>query len=113
MLGVELVVAQEFEEGAMEVVGAALHRNCDLRAATETIFGGVGASLDFEFLDRFNGRHEIRDVDARVFGVDAVETDDLMNLALAIGADGESLAGNRETAEAVAAAGAITELHAG
>jgi len=49
-IGVEFVIAEEFEEGAVELVGAVLEGDVDDGAGGAAIFGGVAGGLDFELL---------------------------------------------------------------
>src|SRR5262245_52978135 len=96
----------------MKTVRAALHGHRDLRAAAEAVLGRVCIRLDLEFFQRFYGWHEIGDVNTRVLRIHSIQTDDLVSLALAIGAHGKALPGYRKAGEAVAAARALTELDA-
>src|SRR6266478_1578040 len=96
----------------MQAVGAALHSHTDHGAAAKAVFGRVGVGLDPELLQSLYRRHEIGDVDARIFGVGSIQTDHLKYLAYTVGADGEACAGNRKSTQTVAAPGAVPELHA-
>ena len=57
IVGVQLVVAKELEDRAVELVGAALDRGIDHGARCVAEFRGEGAGLDFEFLHRVHRRH--------------------------------------------------------
>ena len=52
VVGIQLVVAQELEYRAVELIGAALDGGIDHRARRVTEFRREGAGLDFEFLHR-------------------------------------------------------------
>src|SRR5205085_5970325 len=113
ILRVEFVIAQKLEQGAMQAVSAALHRHADHRPAAEAVFGRISVGLDPELLQRLHRRYEVRDMDARIFGVGSIETDHLKRLADAVGADGKAGARNWKSTQTVAAPSAIAELHAG
>jgi hypothetical protein len=49
--GVEFIVAEEFEEGAVKVVGAGFGDDVDLGAAVAAVVGGVGVAFDADFGD--------------------------------------------------------------
>ena len=87
IFGVGGVVAQEFEKGAMKLIGAGLQRHLHVGAVVHAVFGGIGAGLDFHFFDRVDGRIEIYRVDQRLAGDHAVQSDALVGVALAVGAD--------------------------
>ena len=50
--GVELFVAEEFEEGAVELIGTRLLVDHDDAAVGASVFGGVAVDFDAEFVDR-------------------------------------------------------------
>ena len=55
VLGVELLVAEELEGGAVEVVGPGLEVDVDDAAHGAAVLGGVGVGLDLELLDGVDG----------------------------------------------------------
>src|SRR5439155_10055424 len=71
-LSVQSIVAKEFEQGAMICVTAGLGQHIDLGALMPEL-GGINTDLNFEFLNRVNGRKHDIGIEIRVGVVDAVE----------------------------------------
>ena len=86
-LGVEFLVAEEFEDRAVEGVAARLGDDVHLRALV-TELGRVDAGLDLELLDRIDRRQGDVVVEVRVGVTDAVERVVVEEDALTTGGDG-------------------------
>ena len=82
---IELFVAQEFEERAVELVGAGLGGGVE-EAAGAAMFGGVGVLLDAELLQRVDGGLDPATALVLFAGVGAVEV--IGHLAAADAGDG-------------------------
>ena len=67
----------------MELLGSRLGHNIDLCAGPFAELCGLVVGLDLELFDRLDRGDEVGDVDAGIFGVNAVEGHSLVNLALA------------------------------
>ena len=112
LIGGDLVVAQELEQRAVEVVAAALHRDRGHGAAAKPDFRRVSVGLNLELFDRLDRGNEVGDVNARILRVHAIERNDLVNLALPVGADRVAGSRDREAARPVGHAAAASELNA-
>ena len=99
---VELVVAQEFKQRTVQVVGARTHHHDQLCAGVKAVLGRIGAREHFHFFNRLRGRREGNRVDPRFGRHHAVERCMLAHFALPVGNDRDGLPGNRDTAAAAA-----------
>ena len=116
VLRVQHIIAEELEPGAVELVGAGLQRDGELRACIGPVFGGVTAGLHLELLHGFDGRGEGHRIDAGLGDTYTVESSVLIGIPLAVGRNGDGRAGDRHAASASGQpveAHAVAELHAG
>ena len=112
ILGGELVVSEEFVEGAVELIGTAFDDHLQDGTAVLSVFGGVGRGLHAELFEGIDRWGEGGGVDAGFGGDDAVESHLLVDFALAVGADGNAVSGDGEAAGTIEAH-ADAELNAG
>ncbi|MCA2968151.1 MAG: hypothetical protein INH43_06520 [Acidobacteriaceae bacterium] len=70
--GVGFVVAEELEQGAVVLVGAAFGGDVNL-AGTAAEFGGVDTGLDLELLEGFDGGEDDVEIEVDVGVGDAIE----------------------------------------
>ena len=91
ILRVQIVVAQIFVEHAVDLVGAGLGGEVDLRAGAASELGGVGAGLHLEFLDGFGGDRDGVLVDRQIVVVHAVEQEVIGLFARAVDGDRPAL----------------------
>ena len=66
IVGIQVTVAEELEQRAVESIAARFCHNVHVRTRVTSVAGVVGGSLDFELLDRVRIGNRDADVDARV-----------------------------------------------
>ena len=106
--GVEGVVTEEFECGAVIAVGSALDGDIGLRAGVHSVLGGIDSALNLELLDGFDGGNEEHGRLEAVGGRNAVESDVLIGVALSVGGEADNLTGHGSGADGLLAVNAHT-----
>ncbi len=91
-----MIIAEEFEERGVELVGAGAELNIHVRSGVAAVFGRVVAALHLEFLDGFDRGVEVDIVRPVVDHGDAIQVHLLPGVAGAIGDDARSSRGCRE-----------------
>jgi len=89
-IGVEFVIAEEFEEGAVELVGAVLEGDVDDGAGGAAIFGGVAGGLDFELLHGVETGYDDGVTEEGGVVVDAIEHEVVVFDALSVDGEGDA-----------------------
>lgn len=87
-IGIHAAVAEEFEDAAVEGIGAGLGGDGEDAAAGAAVFGAVGVGLDTEFFDAFDGGDGAVGVHVGSVGIhrdgDAIHHDGVRGIATAI-----------------------------
>src|SRR5206468_11806230 len=85
------VVPVELPGGTVIHIDAALGRKVDLPSRSATHFGGIGAGLYLEFVDRVNRWREAEAVAVQIHGFDAIVVKSVLRIAGAVGGHAHGL----------------------